>query len=83
VPGQNHATDSGERTLVQRTFWHVLEEDVDRETKYDYESIKGCRDVHQIQSVDKLNIHKLLKINLACFCLACVESKWEGCENVA
>lgn len=74
---------SSERTPVDRTFWHVLEEDVDRETEYDCEPIKGCRDVHQIRSVGKLDVHKLLKRSLACFCPPCVDSNWEACENKA
>jgi hypothetical protein len=74
---------SGERRPVDRTFWHVLEDDVNRDIQYDCESIQGCRDVHQIRSVGKLDVHKLLKINLACFCCACLDSNWEACENKA
>ena len=73
----------GERRPVDRTFWHVLEEDVDREMEYDCEPIQGCRDVHQIRSVGKLDMHKLLKRNLACFYCACLDSNWEACENKA
>ena len=69
--------------MVQRTFWHVLEEDVDREIEYNCEPIMGCRDVHQIRSVGKLDVYKLLKRGLACFCPPCIESNWEFCENSA
>ena len=74
---------SGERRPVRRTFWHVLEEDVDRETEYDCEPIKGCRDMHQIRSVGPMEVNKLLKRSLACFCSACIATNWEACENRA
>lgn len=73
----------GDRRPVQRTFWHVLEDDVDRESNFDCDPIKGCREVHSVQSVGSMDVNKLLKRNLACFCTACIERDWSACENLA
>jgi hypothetical protein len=72
---------SSERRPVDCTFWHVTEDDIDRETEYDCEPIKGYREMHCVQSVGHLDVNKLLKRSLACFCPACIESNWDACET--
>ena len=71
----------GDRRPVNRTFWHVLEGDVDREHEYDCEPIPKCRDFHSIRSVGSMEVGKLLKRSLACFCFSCIQGNWEACEN--
>ena len=73
----------GDRRPVNRTFWHVLEGDVDREHEYDCEPIPRCRDLHSIRSVGTMEVGKLLKRHLACFCFSCIEGNWEERENRA
>ena len=73
----------GDRRPVNRTFWLVLEGDVDREHEYDCEPIPRCRDLHSIRSVGPMEVGKLLKRHLACFCFSCIEGNWEECENRA
>lgn len=72
---------SGDRRPVSRTFWHIIEDDVDRENEYDCEPIRRCREVHQVRSVGSMEVNKLMKRNLACFCPACIAQKWGDCEN--
>ena len=73
----------GDRRHVNRIFWHVLEGDVDRKHEYDYEPIPGYRDLHSIRSVGRMEVGKLLKRSLACFCFSCIQGRWEACENRA
>ena len=68
---------------MNRIFWHVLEGDVDRKHEYDYEPIPGCRDLHSIRSVGRMEVGKLLKRSLACFCFSYIQGRWEACENRA
>ena len=62
----------GDRMPVNRTFWHVLKGDIDR--VYDCEPIPRCEDLHYICFVDSMEVGKLLKRNLACFCFLCIEN---------
>ena len=73
----------GDRRPMNRIFWHVLEGDVDRKHEYDCEPILGCRDLHSIRFVGRMEVGKLLKRSLACFCFSCIQERWEACENRA
>ena len=64
-------------------MWHVIEGDVDREHEYDCEPIPGCRDLYSIRSVGAMEVRKLMKCNLTCFCFSCIEGSWEDSENRA
>jgi hypothetical protein len=71
----------GDQSLVMCTFWHFNLVNVDRVTKYNTNSIKGTRDVHSIQFVGLMDVNKLLRKTLACFCCFCVDSNFSTCEN--
>ena len=58
---------------MKRNFWNVKESEVDREHEFDYESIVGCKDLHSIRSIGAMDVNKLLKRSLACFCLAFID----------
>ena len=62
---------------------HVLKVDVDKEHEYDCEPIHRCKDLHFIRYVGSMEVGKLLKLNLACFCFSCIEGNLEECENRA
>ena len=55
-----------------------MEGDVEREYKYDCERMLGCRDLHSICFFDAMEVDKLMKQNLACFCFFCIEGKLGG-----
>jgi hypothetical protein len=75
--------NGGDRRPVHRTFWLVEVDDVDREHEYMVDTIEGTRDLHSVQSVNRMEVNKLLKRNLACFCFACIDEKWGECINMA
>ncbi len=58
---------SKERRIINRHFWHVKLEDVDRLTKYTCETVKGIRDILLARLVSSGDVDKLMKKNLACF----------------
>ncbi len=49
------------------SFWHVKTVDVDRQTKYTYDSMKGTQDLHCVKCVNIHDVNKMLKKDLSCF----------------
>jgi hypothetical protein len=39
--------------------------------------------VHSVRSVSTLDVNKLLKRSLGCFCAACIDENWHNCSNLA
>jgi hypothetical protein len=74
---------SGDQSPVMRTFWHFNLVDVDKVIEYNINSIKGTRDVHSVRFVGLMDVNKLLRKTLACFCCFCVDSNFLTCENFA
>lgn len=58
------------------TFWHVKTINVDQMTEYIIDSIQGMKVVHSIRSVGSMDLNKVLKKILACFCYFCVHVAW-------
>jgi hypothetical protein len=56
--------------------------DVDWITKGTTNSIKGTRDLHYVQFVGSMDVNKLLKKQLACFCYFYVDYNFSTCENL-
>ncbi len=48
-------------------FWHVKTIDVDCQTKYTYDSMKGTQDLHCVKYVNIHHVNKMLKKDLSCF----------------
>jgi hypothetical protein len=74
---------SGNRRLVDQTLWLVGNTDVNRKSEYVCEMIQGTHNMHSIRSVSALDVNKLLKWSLACFCAACIDESWHNCSNLA
>jgi hypothetical protein len=73
----------GQQRLINQTFWHIKIIDVDKKIEYTCSTIKGTKDVHFVRSIDSIDVNKLLKKSLACFCCFCVDSDFSTCENLA
>jgi hypothetical protein len=59
--------------------------DVDRITEYTTNLIKGTRNMYYVWFVGSMDVNKLLKKNLACFCCFCcfcVDYNFSTCENL-
>ncbi len=56
--------------------------DVDQIIECTTNSIKGTRDMYCIQSIGSMDVNKLLKKSLACFCCLCVDCNFSACENL-
>jgi len=68
--------------LVQHTFWNVKLTNVDWVIEYTCSFIKRTRDVHSILLVGPMDVNKLLKKSLACFCYFCLDSNFQACEKL-
>ncbi len=55
---------------------------MDRVTNFTCTTIKGTRDVYFMKAVGAMDVNKLLKKSLACFCYFCVDSNFSSCENL-
>jgi hypothetical protein len=49
------------------SFWHVKIVDVDHQTKYIYDYVKGTQDLHCVKYVNIHDVNKMLKKDLSCF----------------
>lgn len=58
------------------SFWHVKTVDVDRQTKYTYDFMKGTQDLHCVTYVNIHDVNKMLKKDLSFFC-SCLDSKYK------
>jgi hypothetical protein len=69
--------------LLHITFWHVKDEDVDRESSpIIFDPIKGIMKIHSICATNKNNLFQLLVKDLACFCEFCLDGWWIEYQNV-
>jgi hypothetical protein len=78
---QRPAIAYADKRPVSPTFWHIQAADIDREHEYDCEPIIGCQHMHSIRSIGTMDVNKLLKRGLACFCPACIDYIWGECES--
>lgn len=53
---------------------------MDRVIDFTCTTIKGTRDVHFVKYVGAMDVNKLFKKNLACFCCFFVDSNFSACE---
>ncbi len=56
---------------------------VNHQTMYTCDSIKGCRNLHSIKFIDVGDVNKLLKRILACFYYFYLDSNYTKCVNLA
>ncbi len=56
--------------------------DINRAIEYIVETIKGTKDSHSIRSIDAMDVNKLTKKSLSCFCCFYVDGNFFACENV-
>ena len=67
---------------IQRTFWHVGEHDINRESSMACHTIAGSRSFHSIMGNSATNNTSLLVRELSCYCAPCIERDWENCEQL-
>ena len=68
---------------IHRTFWHVGENEINRESSMACHTIAGSRSLHSIMGNSPRNKTCLLVRPLSCFCASCVDKDWENCEQTA
>ena len=57
-------------------------DDVDRVNRYACEPIKGSQDLHSIRFVGVMDVNKIMKKSLSCFCYFCVDGNFATCESL-
>lgn len=68
---------------IHRTFWHVGEHEINRESSMACHTIAGSRSLHSIMGNSTTNKTCLLVRPLSCYCASCIEKDWENCEQQA
>ncbi len=53
---------------VNNIFFHVKLDDIDKAIQYIVETIKGARDLHSVKFASAMDVNKLMKKSLSCFC---------------
>jgi hypothetical protein len=53
---------------VNNIFFHVKLDDIDKAIQYIVETIKGARDLHSVKFAGAMDVNKLMKKSLSCFC---------------
>jgi hypothetical protein len=56
--------------------------DVDHQTKYTCDSVKGTRDLNCVQSISIHDVNKMLKKDLSCFYCVCLNCNYKYCMNL-
>jgi hypothetical protein len=68
---------------MTQVFWHVKNVDVDRQTNYTCDSMKGTRDLHCVKFIKICDVNKMLKKDLSCFYCLCFDCNYKDCMNLA
>lgn len=66
-----------------RVFWEVKEGDVNREFKWNCDTVEKTRSLHAFRGHNLQDPTALATRNLACFCDACTHGRWIRCINKA
>ncbi len=72
----------GEHRPISHIFWYIQPIDVDRVIDFTCTTIKGTKNVHSMNFVGAMDVNKLFKKNLACFCYFCVDFNFSACKNL-
>jgi hypothetical protein len=76
-------TLSGERKPFKRFLCHVKANDVIwNNSSFNCDPIKGTIKLHSIWEANKHNLTQLMVRDLACYCIFCLNHRWEECKNV-
>lgn len=67
---KHHAGPSSSRRVVDKHFWLVNKEDVDRSESFDCSTVHGSRSMFQARSVNCRDQTLIAHRNLSCFCVA-------------
>jgi hypothetical protein len=83
LSSQPETSYTRERKPITCVFWHVNTIDVDHQTKYTCDSMKGSWDLHRVKSISICDVNKMLKKDSFCFCCFCFDFNYKNCVNLA